>query len=280
MALLFLNKSRRIISALGLTLAIITAFLFIPSGFEPVAEATGHSLTPGAGCLNDNGVPVEPLEFAGAWAIILNFNHGLSSKTTTACWAVRDNSPNMTTWYIDNIQCQLINNVNGAEAGNGKVEFDGDFHIACPKRGVSPSSSQLYNQFYVHTIAEFPTQAGTYPLVWHPDLSVSTQLVGPLTDGSWQASINSRYGSPNSQAGSTSFSDSEFVSSIAGVPLGYNSRVRNGIGTHYITQELNTQAVVSDFEFDFTNHIRIGGGANPWTLHEIIIDPPGLCSNC
>lgn len=267
-----LNAPRPIkrIGPIVMTLVVI-GLLFLISCSNP-NEAQANNVP--TACLKDDGTPAEPLPFPGAWAIVLNFNHSPSTTHTEVCWAERDDDQAMAINYTDGIQCQVRNNVNNVAVGNGEAAFDGDFHITCPRRSSGPTGNSQYNTFYVHAVASFPEQAGYYPLVRHSDVAVRALLQNPGGSGNWTATMLSRYDN-------TVFSDTESVSTLVGVNHRINSRVIGGTGTHYVNQQLlNSQTAVPPFDFDLNELIFIGGGVNPWTLSEMVIDPPGWCNNC
>ena len=264
------KRRRSILFPAGIIAAFLVALFIASSANISVAEANG---APPA-CQDDNGDPVEPLPFPGAWAIILNFNHTPSPTHTTACWAIRDNTSAMNVTYTTGILCQVRNNVNNVKVGNGEANFDGNFHITCPRRGSVPNPTAVYDTFYVHAVAEFPETAGYYPLVRHSNVSVRAHLKAPVANEAWKATMISRYGD-------IVFSDTQDVPRLTEINHRINSTVFSGTGSHLInSQQQNSQTTVDPFTFDFTELIFIGGGDNPWTLSEMVIDPPGFCMNC
>ncbi|MEM8862540.1 MAG: hypothetical protein AAGD96_29885, partial [Chloroflexota bacterium] len=244
------------------SILLFGSFLLLASVFSFIHTPTIEANSVPTACLKDSGEPAEPLPFPGAWAIILNFNHDPSATHTDVCWAVRDDDEAMAITYTDGIRCQIRNNVNQELVGGGEANFDGNFHITCPRRAGGPGGNNQYDSFYVHAVASFPETAGYYPLVRHSDISVRTHLKAPVGNGDWKATMLSQYGN-------TVFSDTENVSMLSGVNHRINSRVIGGSGTHYVNHQLlASQTNVDPFEFDLNEIMFIGGGDNPWTLSE------------
>ena len=265
-----MRKSGRMLYLLAPILSLLIGLIISATISPPVAA---NSIP--AACLHDDGDPVEPLPYPGAWAIILNFNHAPSTTETEACWAERTNNPANPIEYTTGMRCLVRQNTKAVSVGNGSADFDGNFHITCPRRHNALNPGTVYDTFYVRAVAEFDAIEAIYPLVTHSNVAVKTGFKGPNSAGEWTARLVSRYGVK-------SYEDSEQVMMAAGVPHTLISAVANGSGTHIVNQSVfDTPQAIDPFEFDYTELIFIGGGRIPWTLHEIVIDPPGLCqSNC
>ncbi|MEM7798782.1 MAG: hypothetical protein AAF633_06315 [Chloroflexota bacterium] len=264
------HRRSRYLMIVGLTIFILSSLALFPTvsqgqGLSP----TPFSQTPYAACIRDNGDPVEPLPFARAWSVLLTFDHAPSSTHTEACWAIRDQNLNI--WYRAGIQCDLINNVNNAQVGLSSATFDGHFHIECPKRSVT--SLMHYNAFFVHVNASIPQANGYYPVVSHPDFHVHLKR-NQTSSGGWVGSIHSTIGG-------VAFEHHNEASSLLTGPTAFNAVVRNGIAYHQIEQSTSKTTSINPFTVDMTQGIEIGGGDAPWTIYELIIDPPEMCAaNC
>ena len=227
-----------------------------------------------AACLLDSGDPAEPLQYPGAWAIVLNFNHEPSATHTQVCWAIRDETPEMEITYIDGLRCQVRKNVNDVMVGDGQADFDGHFHIACPRRDPEIETVRRYDTFYVHAEAMFPEADADYPLVRHRNLAVRTRFEGPDSDGNWETTVRSRFGDQVLE-------ETNLISEFPNRRRNYNSFLFEGKASHLVDREIIGPGISLDtFEFDFAELMFIGGGENSWTLYEMVIDPPGHCGDC
>lgn len=270
MSTLIYTRQSRLILAVGLTLLLISLLLALPAGPVGVAESAPlpPSTTPYPGCIRDNGSPVVPLNFPNAWSVMLSFNHPGSDQATPACWAIRDK--NLTVWYQAGIMCQLINNVGGVKVGNGVANFDGNFHIQCPP-GQNKNLA-LYNSFYVHADVELPLQDGFFPLVDHPDFYVHVKRSPDPVSGEWHGSIHTVMGGMPFEAYNSG-------TTLPTGPMAFNSVVNRGEAYHFIDGSASKRVPISPFSVDMLTGIKIGGGDIPWTLSEIIIDPPEFCDS-
>lgn len=250
----------------------ILTITFVLSVIQPlnpisVLAQSSHQSVPWA-CRDDHGNPVRPLDGAGAWAIILNFNHPKSTTETLGCWAIRDDVDPTQITYQAGIRCQLINNVGNVEVGLGKAEFDGNFQIVCPRRVFNQRPNHAYSMFYVHAKAHFPQEEGSYTLIEHNDVEVAAQFSEDRESGQWHAKLTSRYGA-------ITFEDTEQVDMIPEHRFGLQSTVIDGIGSHHINRDIiETQRKVAPFTFDFSHRIHIGGQGEKWTLYNLVLDPP------
>ena len=263
------SRQNRILVATGLTLLIISLLLSLPAAQGGGVESAPlpKRLTPYPGCIKENNNPVEPLRFPDAWALMLNFEHAGSTQSTTACWAVRDKHLNI--WYQAGIVCDVVNNTNNVLVGNGSADFDGNFHIQCPPR--AGTNYARYNSFYVQVNAEIPLQSGTFPFVTHPDFQVSLDR-SQDANGDWHGVIESAMGS-------TSFDAFHKDATLPTTAMLFNSVVHSGEAYHTIDGQASDRIKINPFQVDMTTGIEIGGGSEPWTLREIIIDPPAFCQS-
>lgn len=222
-----------------------------------------------SGCKDDHGNPVEPLNGEGAWAIILNFNHPLSTTETRACLAtVETMDPEKTVTYNDMFRCEIVNNVNDVAVGNGRAIFDGNFWIECPRDIHETAADVTYNKFYVHAKARFPIAEASYTLIDHSDVHMQVSYAPSDDLDKWNAMLISRYGE-------SKFTASKEVDMIPNHRFGLQSTIYGSTGTHHINRAaIEERSAIAPFGFDFNEPIRIGGSGSEWILFNLIIDPP------
>lgn len=265
--------SKVCLSTKGVTLCavmvLVVGMLLAPSGASPVL-AQGVP----AACLNDAGNPVLPSVGAGvgAWLIVLNFNHAPSTTTTTGC-LVKTTALNPQKVIRTMLTCQVTNNDGQVGVGNGTAAFDGKFAIQCPGITEGPGVSHDNTNFTLWGRANFAQTNQTYALVTHTDVNLSVSVTGNAStpNNPWYASLSSRYGS-------TTFVNSDATVNVRGQIVPFESAVGRGTGIHKLNQTaLSPETPVAPFSFHYNQPISIGGAGPQWTLHELVIDPPGGC---
>ena len=252
------GKSAVRILLAGLLLA--TGVLFLP-GSSGTVFAQG---VPDA-CKNDAGRAVIPNAGAGvgAWLLVLNFNHAASKTTTTGCMVMTTglNPQQVSRTFI---ACQIVNNVGKVQVGNGSAPFDGNFSIVCP--GVLQQGKKTLENFTVLGRGNFGKPNATYSIAQNADINVSAAI-----SPDWHVLFTSRYG------GST-FSSGDGSANLLGQDVAFASTVNSLLGSHSLNaSQLAPRTTIAPFEYHFDQPTTIGAVGQPWTLYEIIIDPPGGC---
>jgi hypothetical protein len=215
-------------------------------------------------CRNDAGVAVVPRASAGvgAWLLILNFNHAPSAAATAGC-LVMTTAVNPQQVSRTLVPCQIANNVGGAQVGNGAAPFDGNFSVVCP--GVNQGKQTLEN-FSIWGRAIFANAGATYPIVQHQDVAFNTSV-----SAGWNVLFNSRYGA-------STFASGDPVTNISGQVVNFLSNVAALTGSHSLNNaQLAPRTTIAPFEYHFAQPLTIGAPGLPWTLLEVIVDPPGNC---
>lgn len=253
----------------GIVAALVLALGLLPGG-AAVALAQGVP----AACVDDAGNSIMPSVGGGvgAWLIVLNFNHAPSTTATTGC-LVRTTGLNPQKVARSFITCQLVNNQAQAAVGGGAVAFDGKFAIQCPGVNDNPGYSQDNVNFTLWGRANFAQTNQTYAIVSHTNVSLSASVTGNVStpNNPWYASLSSRYGS-------TTFVNSDTTVNVRGQIVRFESAVHRSSGTHMLNQTALTPAAnIAPFSFHYNQPITIGGAGPTWTLHELVIDPPGGC---
>lgn len=228
--------------------------------WTPVALAQGAP----APCLKDNGQPVQAAPVIGAWALVLNFNHAPSASTTLGC-RVTTVALNPTQMSYTPIACSINNNLNGLQVGAGSAPFDGTFWVTCPNGPPVLGHDPLYDGFVTYGRAQFPTltAAASFKLMQHPDVAVTAEV-----NASAQIKLTSRYGS-------YSYESTDLSTNVAAAPIFFASTVGGGMGRHWVNSNVFPFTTpVDQFPFDFTKPITFGKAQQPWTLYEIVVDPP------
>ncbi|MCE7986122.1 MAG: hypothetical protein DYG89_33510 [Caldilinea sp. CFX5] len=251
--------SRKRTIARWLVILLLAALLLLPAG-TPVALAQSVP----APCLNDAGQPVLPAEIMGAWALILNFNHAPSTTTTIACMVMTSAvQPQKISHTF--VTCTIVNNSSNVQVGGGVAPFDGQFTITCPNGPPVPGYGPLYNAFVIHGRAQFPTLTTTasFKLVEHPHAEFTVAV-----NTSGNATLTSRYGP-------YTYKTADSITNVTTAPVFFASVVANGQGRHQVAQNNSYFTTpVDQFPFNFSQPITIGRSQQPWTLHELVIDPP------
>ena len=245
--------------SLLLAVLIVVTMLLVPSS-STIAFAQGVH----PACKKDSGAAVVPSGAAGvgAWMLVLNFNHSASATSTTGC-LIKTTSLNPQKVSRTLVNCQIINNGAGTQVGSGNAPFDGKFSIFCP--GVASGKRELEN-FTIWGRASFGSNNASYSIVQHPDVSFTGNL-----SVDWRASFDSRYSNNNFASGNPTFN-------LLGQTVSFTSATLNGMGSHSLNEvALGTSTAISNFEFHYDQPITIGAAGQVWTLHELIIDPPGGC---
>lgn len=241
-------------------LLLATSILLLP-GSATAALAQG---VPNA-CKTDAGKVVVPSPAAGigAWLLLLNFNHAPSATTTTGCMVVTTGlNPHQVSRTL--VACQIVNNAGSVQVGSGAAPFDGNFSISCP--GVTGQGKQTLENFTVWGRGNFGKPNAAYPIVQHADVNVTATI-----SADWHALFASRYG------GST-FASGDGVTNLKGQDVAFMSAVSSLLGSHSLNaNQLVPRTTIAPFEYHFDQAITIGAAGQPWTLYEVIVDPPGGC---
>jgi hypothetical protein len=226
----------------------------------PAYAASLQGDPPPAECFTDGGHLVEPRpDIDSGWALVLNFNHAPAADVTTGCVVTRI-APQQLEFAL--IECQISNNVRQAPVGGGAAIFDGNLWIECP----GPAQGSLtHKDFDVAARAQF-SASGNYRLMEHPQAAVYAYV-----DVDWQVALNSRYGK-------SSFAHTANQTNVQGQTVALLSTVTDERGSHAVNgAPLTPDAGVAAFDLDASQRITIGAQGEVWTLHELIVDPPGRC---
>lgn len=208
-------------------------------------------------CLTDQGQSLMPSQ-PDSWILVLNFNHQPASDYTTGCIIYRASAEPKVSY--DRVHCPLHNNRNGVAVGNGVADFDGHFWIEC----TTPQTRSDLTQFNVEATARF-SQPGGYTIVDHPSVAWSAAI-----GVDWRVTQESRYGA-------TRFQHHDSTTIAYGQDLHLKSDVQEKLGAHAVNGAyLYPEAPVEAFDFA-QQPLTIGGQEQAWTLHELIVDPPGVC---
>lgn len=218
-----------------------------------------------AACKNDAGGVVVPSAAAGvgAWLLVLNFNHAPSATTTTGCMVMTTGlNPQQVSRTL--VACQVVNNTGNVQVGSGAAPFDGNFSISCP--GVTQQGKKTLENFTVWGRGNFAKANATYPVVQNADINVSAAI-----SPDWHVLFTSRYGSSTFSSGSGSVN-------LLGQDVSFTSAVAALQGAHSLNGSvLAPRTPISAFDYHFNQPITIGAAGQPWTLYEVIVDPPGGC---
>jgi hypothetical protein len=198
----------------------------------------------------------------GAWLLVLNFNHAPSATTTTGC-LVMTTSVNPQQVSRTLVACQIFGNAGNVPVGNSMAPFDGNFSINCP--GVA-QGKQTLEHFSIWGRANFPNASATYPIVQHQDVGLNAGL-----NAGWNILFNSRYGA-------STFASGDPVTNVKGQVVTFLSAVSSLTGSHNLNgKDLPPRTTIAPFDYHFDQPITIGAPGQPWTLYEVIVDPPGSC---
>lgn len=217
-----------------------------------------------AACLNDIGQPVRTAPVIGAWALALNFNHAPSATTTIGCriMTVALNPPQATYTLLN---CPLSNNTAGVQVGGGAAPFDGTFWVTCPNGPPVPGYGPLYDSFAIYGRAQFATLTtpANFKIMEHPDVSLTARV-----DANARIKLTSRYGS-------YSYESTDASTNVVAAPIFFGSFLAAGAGRHQVEgNSLLFTTPVTQFPFAFSPPIIFGKAQKPWTLFEIVVDPP------
>lgn len=252
-------SSRQRTSTYWLVVLLIATLL--PTAFStPVVLAQSVP----APCLNDQGQAVLPAPVLGAWALALNFNHAPSTSTTTACRITTVAlQPQKVTRTL--VACSVNNNSRNVQVGGGAAAFDGNFWITCPNGPPVPGYGPLYDGFAIYGQAQFPalTSSAAFKLVQHQDVQFTAEV-----NSSGNVRLTSRYGP-------YSYKTVDSATNVTAAPVFLASSVGAAAGFHQVAQNMAPFSTpVDQFPFTFSQPILIGQSGNPWTLYELVIDPP------
>jgi len=257
-------SSRKQTIACWLAVMLMAALLPIPVG-----TSVAHAQSVPPACLNDAGQPVRPAPVLGAWALALNFNHALSASDTVGCRILTIAlQPQKVSYTL--VTCQLSNNSRGVQVGAGAAPLDGNFWITCPNGPPVPGYGPLYDGFAVYGRAQFPALAtpASFTFVQHQDVVFTAEVsTSASVTGNTRIKLTSRYG-PYTYATTDT--------STTGVgPFFLASSVGARAGRHQVEQNVTPFTTpVDQFPFTFSQPILIGQSGKPWTLYELVVDPP------
>lgn len=257
-------SSRKRTIACWVVIMLMVTLLPLPGG---ASVAFAQSVP--APCLNDAGQPVRPPQVIGAWALGLNFNHAPSASTTIGCRIMTTAlQPQKVSYTL--VTCQVSNNSRGVLVGGGAAPLDGNFWITCPNGPSIPGYGPLYDGFAVYGRAQFPVVAtpATFTFVQHQDVMFTAEVsMSSAVGGNTRIKLSSRYGSYTYQTTDTSTTGAGpfFIASAVGASNGF----------HQVEQNMTPFSTpVDQFPFAFSQPIQIGQSGKPWTLYEIVVDPP------
>lgn len=245
--------------------ALWIAMLLPTAAGTPIA----HAQNVPAACLNDAGQPVRPAPVIGAWALGLNFNHAPSASTTIGCQIMTIAlQPQKVAYAL--VTCQVSNNSRGVQVGAGTAPLDGNFWITCPNGPPVPGYGPLYDGFAVYGRAQFPVLAtpASFTFVQHQDVTFTADVsTSASVTGNTRIKLTSRYGPYTYQTVDTS---------TTGVgPFFLASAVGASAGRHQVEQNVTPFTTpVDQFPFTFSQPLLIGQSGKPWTLYELVVDPP------
>ena len=242
-----------------LTLIFIAALLPTPPG-GTVVLAQGVP----AACLKDNGQPVQVAPVIGAWALALNFNHVPSLTSTVGC-QITTIALNPQRVSYTSVTCTINNNINNIAVGGGAAPFDGTFWVTCPNGPPVPGYGPLYDGFTIYGRAQFPslTAPASFKIMEHPDVSLTAKV-----NANAQIKLTSRYGAYSYDVTDTS-------TNVVVAPIYFASAVGAGIGRHQIEATIFPFTTpVDQFPFSFASPLIFGKAQAPWTLMELVVDPP------
>ncbi len=230
----------------------------------PLRTTVAYAQNVPAACRNDNGQPVQPPQVIGAWALALNFNHAPSSSSTIGCRIMTVALSPQQVLY-DLVSCTISNNTSNVQVGGGAAPFDGNFVITCPNGPPVPGYGPLYDGFAVYGRAQFPklNNMAAFKIVEHQDVTLTAEV-----SANARIRLTSRYGSANYQSTDT-------TTDVVAAPVYFGSFVGAGNGRHEVEQNIFYYGIpVEKFPFTFSQPFIIGRAQKPWTLYELVIDPP------
>lgn len=217
-----------------------------------------------AACRNDNGQPILTAPVIGAWALALNFNHAPSTSTTVACRIMTVAlSPQQANYEL--VTCTISNNTSNVSVGGGTAPFDGKFWITCPNGPPVPGYGPLYDGFAIYGRAQFPslTSMAAFQIVEHQDVALTAEV-----NANARIRLTSRYGS-------FTYQSTDSTTNVVAAPVFFGSFASSGLGRHQVEQNVFSYTTpVEKFPFTFSQPLTIGRAQQPWTLHELVIDPP------
>lgn len=256
-----MNRASSLQRSIAYWLIVLVIAALLPTSLDtPVALAQ----TIPAPCLNDQGQAVLPAPVLGAWALALNFNHAPSTSTTTACRIMTTAlQPHKVSRTI--VVCSITNNSRSVQVGAGIAPLDGNFWITCPNGPPVPGYGPLYDSFAIYGRAQFPTlaSAAAFTLVQHQDVQFTAEV-----NTSGNVRLSSRY-TPHT------YKTVDSSTNVTAAPVFLASSVGVSGGFHQVAQNIapfSTQ--VENFPFTFSQPFIIGQSNQPWTLYELVIDPP------
>ena len=256
-----MNRSSSHQRSIAYWLVVLVIAALLPTALDtPVALAQ----TIPAPCLNDQGQAVLPAPVLGAWALALNFNHAPSTDTTTACRITTIAlQPQKVSRTI--VVCSINNNSRSVQVGAGTAPFDGNFWITCPNGPPVPGYGPLYDSFAIYGRAQFPTvtSSAAFTLVQHQDVQFKADV-----NTSGNIRLTSRYGP-------YSYKTVDSSTNVTAAPVFLASSVGAGAGFHQVAQNIAPFSTpVDQYPFTFSQPFLIGQSGKPWTLYELVIDPP------
>jgi hypothetical protein len=254
------KQGRRVVTILLAAVVLAANMLLLP-----VNPGTVFAQGVPDACKNDAGGAVVPNAAAGvgAWLLVLNFNHAPSATTTTGCMVMTTGlNPQQVSRTL--IACQIVNNTGSVQVGSGAAAFDGNFSINCP--GVTQQGKKTLENFTVWGRGNFAKRSANYPIVQSADIKASAAI-----SPDWHVQFTSRYGS-------STFTSADGVTNLMGRDVSFASAVAALQGIHSLNGSvLAPRPPISAFDYHFDQPITIGAAGQPWTLYEVIVDPPGGC---
>lgn len=242
-----------------LAILLITCLLPLPMG-----TAVAYAQNVPAACRNDNGQPILTAPIIGAWALALNFNHAPSTSSTVGCRIMTVAlSPQQATYTL--VTCTISNNTGNVQVGGGAAPFDGNFSIICPNGPPVPGYGPLYDGFGIYGRAQFPnlTSVAAFQIVEHQDVALTAEV-----NASARLRLTSRYGS-------LTYQSTDATTNVVATPIFFGAFASGGLGRHQVEQNVFSYSTpVEQFPFTFSQPLTIGRSQQPWTLYELVIDPP------
>jgi len=230
----------------------------------PLGTTVAYAQNVPAACRNDNGQPVQPPMVVGAWALALNFNHVPSTSSTIGCRIMTVALSPQQIFY-ELVTCTISNNTGNVQVGGGTAPFDGNFVITCPNGPPVPGYGPLYDGFAIYGRAQFPALNNTaaFKIVEHQDVTLTAEV-----NANARIRLTSRYGP-------ASYQSTDTTTDVVAAPVYFGSFVGAGNGRHEVGPNVFNYGIpVDKFPFTFSQPFIIGRAQKPWTLHELVIDPP------
>jgi hypothetical protein len=102
-----------------------------------------------------------------------------------------------------------------------------------------------------------------FKIVEHQDVTLTAEV-----NANARIRLTSRYGS-------ASYQSTDSTTDVVAAPVYFGSFVGAGSGRHEVEQNVFYYGIpIEKFPFTFSQPFIIGRSQKPWTLHELVIDPP------